>query len=231
MPTEWKVSDIDFVTWDMRQSEWPRAKRRALINSLFNGNPPYSDKEVEENGITINVNDLSGTREAHNARAQIAAAFMKPGAYFNCMTDIGTRHKRSGYGRTVTAKAAKVMTRSLPYFECNRSTGAMTILHGIAPCVNVDADRWYPRAIGIDDVLVPGNTELVMDNLPFFAVYRQLTGPQLIKLAKVPKPDPAWNQSVVDGCLKWIDEQTTRFAQNYWPDYWQPQSLNCSHYV
>jgi len=225
MPNEWRVSDVDFCVWDMRQSEWPRARKRAFINGLFNGAPPYSDKEVQDNGITINVNDLSGPREAHNARAQIASAFMKPGAYFTATTDAGTRHKRSDYGRTVTNRAAKIMKRKLQYFEMNRSVQAMTILHGIAPTVNVDKDRWFGRAVAIDDVLVPGDTELVMDDLPFFAVFRKLTGPQLIKLAKGPKPDPAWNQPMVNECLRWIDDQTTRFASNYWPDFWKPEAM------
>ena len=218
-----KPNDIDFITWDLRYAEWDRARRRAKINALFNGVPPYTDKEVQDNNIEVNVNDLSGPREAHNARAQFTQAFMKPGNYFVATTDTGTRHKRSGYGRTVTKHINKIMKRSLPYFEAHRSKWAMTVLHGISPCVFVDADLWCPRPVGIDDVLVPGNTELVMDNLPFFPVYRQLTGPQLIKLAKGPRPDPGWNQGMVDACLKWIDDQTLRIAGDYWPDWWQPE--------
>jgi hypothetical protein len=34
---------------------------------------------------------------------------------------------------------------------------------------------------GVEDVLVPGNTYLTMENLPFFAVYRPYTAMQLKK--------------------------------------------------
>lgn len=223
MPSDWKPADIDFVTWSMRDADFLRSKRRALIDALANGVPPYTEKEVSENGITVNVNDLSGTRSLHDARAQFNSAFMKPGAYFNCVTDTGVKHKRMGYGRTVTNLAAKTMKKSLSYFECHRSKWAMTVLHGIAPCVFQDADCVFPRPIGIDNVYVPGNTELVMDGLPFFPIYRQFTAPQLIRLAKGPVKDPAWNQPLVDACLKWIDEQTLRLGGNNWPDYWQPE--------
>lgn len=226
MPSEWLPNDIDFVTWDLRMSEFPRSRKRALINALFGGVPPYSEKEVQDNNITINVNDLSGPREAHNARAQFGSAFMKPGAYFTCTTDSGTRHKRSGYGRTVTGNLAKVMKRSLPYFETQRSKWAEIILHGISPSAFIDADRWCPEVMAIDDVLLTGNTKLIdvaKQSVPFFPIYRQLTAPELIRMAKGPKPDPAWNQSVVNACLKWIDDQTTRLAGDYWPDYWQPE--------
>lgn len=223
MPSDWKVQDIEFVTWSMRDADFPRSRRRALIDALANGVPPFTEKEVQENGISVNVNDLSAPRALHDARAQFNSAFMKPGAYFNCVTDAGAKHKRMGYGRTVTNLAAKTMKKSLSYFECHRSKWAMTVLHGIAPCVFQDADCVFPRPIGIDNVYVPGNTELVMDGLPFFPIYRQFTAPQLIRLAKGPVKDPAWNQELVDACLKWIDEQTLRLGGNYWPDYWQPE--------
>lgn len=219
----WKPEDIQFAVWSLREAEYFRSKKRALIASLFDGTPPYSQREVEENNIAVNVNDLSGTREAHNARAQFSAAFMKPGAFFSARTDAGEKHKREGYGRTATKHAAKIMKRSLPYFETLRSKFAMVVLHGISPCVFPDAARWNPRPIAIEDVLVPGDTELIMDDLPFFAVYRRLTGKQLIKMAKGPKPDPGWNQSLVNACLKWIDEQTIRLAGDSWGDYWKPE--------
>lgn len=210
----------------MRMADWDRAQRRTQINALFNGTPPYSKKEQEDSGITINVNDLSGPRAAHEARAQFNASFMKPGAYFNCRTDTGRKDKRQAYGRTVTTEAAKIMKRSIAYTETQRSKWAMTILHGISPCVFKDADCWRPRAIGIEDILVPSNTEL-MDiaegEMTFIPVYRTFNGTQLIKLAKGPRPDPAWNQKLVDGCIKWINEESLRLTGSNWQDFWSPE--------
>jgi len=222
-----KASDIDFITWSLREAEYPRAQRRVRINEIANGVPPFSEQQAKDMRLPVNFNDLSHLRECHNARAQFTQSFMKPGAFFNCRTDAGRKDKVDGYGRTATKEVAKVMKRSLSYFETHRSKWAATVLHGISPCAFRDSDRWNPRPIGIDDVLIPSNTELsdiAEGTLPLFAIYRSLKAPELIRMAKGPKPDPAWNQDLVNACLKWVDEQTMTLAgTNYYPDYLSPE--------
>src|SRR5256885_3727428 len=166
----------------MRQADYPRGKNRALINDLFNGLPPYSEEERQSSGHKINVNFLEGTRIAHDARAQFYSAFLKPGNYFTCRTDGGTIHKRAKYNSVITKEINRVLKDSLPYFECFRSKFALDVLHGIGPAAFRDTDRWCPQPIGIEDVLIPANTLLTMENVPFFAIYRSYTAPELIKL-------------------------------------------------
>lgn len=223
---EFTAETIDFITWAFKTGDYDRAKRRSLINQQFNGVAPYTDKEVQENNITVNVNTLSGVREAHNARAQFSAALTKPGVFFQCRTDAGAKHKRTGYGVTVTNLIGKTMKRSLPYFETKRSKIASNVLHGISPTVHEDSDCWAPRPLGVEDVYVPSNTllyDVATGRIPFFAIYRSFKSPDLIKLAKGPKPDPGWNQPLVDACLKWIDEQTLSMAGDQWTDYLSPE--------
>lgn len=221
------ASDIDFITWAMREADWPRAQRRTKINEAANGVPPFTEQQAKEMRLPVNYSDLSLLRECHNGRAQFTQSFMKPGAFFNCRTDAGRKDRRDGYGRTVSKEAAKVMKKSLPYFETHRSKWASTVLHGISPSAFRDADRWCPRPIGIGDVLIPGNTELMdiaEETLPEFAIYRSLKAPDLIRMAKGPKPDPAWNQPLVNDCLKWIDEETLKLAgNNFYPDLLSPE--------
>ena len=42
-------SKIQNIVYDMRNSDTPRSTNRARIDSLFNGNPPYTDAEVNKN--------------------------------------------------------------------------------------------------------------------------------------------------------------------------------------
>lgn len=220
---QFKAQEISMIVESMRDADFPRGKRRALINSQVDGYPPYSQKECDDNNIVVNVNSLEATREAHQARSQMTSQFQKSGDYFVCRTDAGPRHKRMGYGSTVTRRLSRKMKRSLEYYDTLRGKFSMLVLHGISPAVFRDADCWCPDDIGIDDVLVPGDTTLKMRNLPFFPIYRKFTGMELIQRAKGPKPDPAWNQPLVDSCLKWIDEQTLSLSSDNWPDYWQPE--------
>lgn len=213
------------MTWSLKQADLPRALDRAKINDLFNGRAPYSDREVKDNGIVCNVNYLESTRLAHDARSQLFGAFMKPGNYFSCKTDMGTRSRRQERGSIVTKEINKVMKRSLDYFECFRSKFASLVLHGIAPTGWDSSDFWCPQMIGIEDAMIPSRTYLTMKNTPFVALHRSYTAPQLIKLTRGPKVDTAWNMPLADKCLEWIDKETLALAGNNWPDVWSPEKL------
>jgi hypothetical protein len=223
---KYTASDIDLACQNFRDADWSRSKRRALINSICNGAPPFSEKQQQEQRLPVNFNDLTHTRELHNARAQMSSAIMKPGAFFIARTDAGAKHKRDGYGRIVTKDIAKIMKRSLPYFESLRSKVGSVVLHGISPSVHPNADGWRTRSLGVEDAYLPGNTEL-MDiaegTLPRFALYRSLKVPALIKLAKGPRPDPAWNQPLVDACIKWCDDEMMTLASSNWSEFWSPE--------
>jgi hypothetical protein len=216
-------SEVDSICYQMRMADFVRGANRARINGLFNGVPPYTDQEVETNKINVNVNYLEALRIGHDARAQFTQAYMKPGVFFNCKTDFGAIHKRDSRARNVTKEMNKVMKRSLPYFECNRSKFASNTLHGIAPAAFRDSQRWCPQMMGVEDVFIPCNTLLTMENLPLFAFFRTFTGPELKRLAKGPSPDSAWSQSMVNGLLKWIDETTPSLFSTNWPELWSPE--------
>lgn len=213
------------VAWQMRQSDYIRGKNRALVNRLFNGAPPYTAVEAEANNIEVNVNFLEGTTLGHDARAQFNQAFQKPGAFFSATTDSGPVHKRQERGRIASREVTRIMKRSLRYMECNRSIFAGLILHGIGPAVWRDRERWCPRAIGVEDLLVPANTDLTFDDVPFFVFLRSYTARELIRLAKGPKVDKGWNKKLVDQLLDWIDRETMALIGSNFPDIWSPEKV------
>lgn len=217
------ASEIDQVCYFMRLADYPRGKNRAMISELFNGNPPFSATEVEQNGIAVNANFLEGTRITHDARSQFYSAFLKPGNYFKATTDMGPIHKRSDRSAIVTREMNRIMKRSMDYFECFRSRFALDVLHGIGPAAWRNRECWCPDPLGIEDVLVPANTYLTMKNLPFFATYWSFTAPELIKLTRGPNVDPGWNMDLVNSCIEWIDKETTALMGNNWAEVWSPE--------
>lgn len=189
---------VENLVWQMRLGDYARSKNRARINDLMNGVPPYSDEDVRANNTVTNVNFLESTALAHNARRQFYNAFLKPGNYFTVKVDAKPKHKEQAWGSIITKAINKRMKRSLPYFENFRSTFASVVLHGIGPNLWNDQQSWCPSMCGIEDVLVPGNTFLTMDNLPFFAVYRPYTAMQLKKKISGPNVDKGWNIPLVN---------------------------------
>lgn len=217
------AQQVESIVWQLKMSDYLRSANRARINNLFNGFPPYTPEEVTANNININVNDLESTRLAHDARAQFYQGFLKPGAFFKCHLDNGPKHKRQMRSAIVTGELSKLMKRSLPYFETMRSKFALAVLHGISPCAFKNSYSWCPEPIAVDDVMVPANTLLVMNNLPFFAVWRSFTAPELVKLTQGIKVDPGWNKKMVKECLRYLDTQTQSLMSDNWPQVWSPE--------
>src|SRR6516225_2688755 len=106
---------VDQLCYELKLGDWTRGQNRARINQLFNGFPPYSESEVQESGITVNVNSLEGTTIAHDARSQFYGAFLKPGFFFRASTDMGPAHKRQSRSSELTRIVNRPMKRSLDY--------------------------------------------------------------------------------------------------------------------
>lgn len=216
----------DQLAYDARLADYPRGLNRARINALANGAPPYTEKEVQENGITVNVNFLESTALAHSARMQFLQGFVKPGKYFTAHTDYGPVHERQKRSEIVSREINRALKNSVKYYETIRGQFAELVLHGIAPSVWEDKYQLIPRVIGIDDALVPSGTLLGFENLPHVILYRSFTGMELSKLVYGPgKPDPGWNQPMLKALLEWVRKEAATVMNSNWPDVWSPEKL------
>ncbi len=191
----------------MKLADLPRQQNRALIDNLFNGAPPYSDSEQQQNRFTTNVNDLSANRIFHDSTRQFSNAFLKPGNFFIIRLNKGPQHKRDTWSRIVTTEINRRMKLSSFYRQTLRNVFAQLVLHGVGPAVWPDKYRWVPSMQMMCDVLIPSNTLLTMENLSYFAVYRRYTLANLVKLTMKPKRDPGWVMETVNGCLDWAKKQ------------------------
>lgn len=215
---------VESVVFQMVYAEWARATNRAAINQLFNGLPPYSQREATQNNLEVNVNDLTATNIAMTARGQLTNALVTPNPLVDITIDHGPVWKRREWEMKVAKEFNKIIKNSLPWQEEEESTFANLVLHGIAPALWHSQERWVPKAKMVEDVLVPGRTNRSLDNLQMFAVRERYTGMELRKMTSGPDVDPAWNMPMVEGLIKWVDAETRRLMGNYWPETWQPES-------
>src|SRR5262245_43575425 len=179
-----------------------RAENRARINALFNGNPPYTSKEADENGIQTNVNFLESTRIAGDARQTFSNALLKPGSYFSVQCDYGPVHLKASWSRIITKEINRILKRSLAYSEVLRSTIAQVVLHGVGPVYWQNKNRWLPTFLGVEDFLLPSRSLVSLENVTHFAVYREFTAQQLSELASGAPDDSGWNKSLVKDLVK-----------------------------
>jgi len=216
---------VQSICWELRESDFPRDANRARINQLMNGFPPYSEQEVQTNNIAININFLEGTRLAHDARMQLQQSMMKAGNYFTVSTDAGPVSKRTKWATAMTKIVNTPMKSSLEFYEHMRNKMASLVLHGIAPATWETENDWCPLPLGVEDLLIPGNTLLTFRNLPFFCVLKSITAPELIRLTRGAKRDPAWNMDLVEQSLAWIDRESMALRGSNYPEVWSPTKV------
>lgn len=195
------ATKIYAVIEQMRKAEILRALNRTRIDNLFNGFPPYSEAEVQENKIQTNVNFLEPAKIAHDARTQFNNAYLSTPRFFSVDLNYGKEHERSEWAKTITKHINTVMKDSKKYMEMSREKFAQVVLHGIGPVIWENKDKWCPNFAGIGDLLIPSKTLVGMGNLEHFALYQQFTLSELYQKTHGPKVDPGWNVQLVEGLI------------------------------
>lgn len=213
---------VEEVVWNMRQADLPRGENRAVLNRLYNGDPPFDEATAEENGVQINRNFLEGTNILHQARGQWNNAFLKPGDFFSVNLESGPAHKRREWSHIITRNLNRRLKRSAKYMSMLRSTGASVILHGIGPVNWPNRKSPVPTPIPVSSLLVPSETDIDFDNLGYFAIFREYTPAQLYDLTHGPKVDPGWDMEIVMKQLRRVAEdvrkQPNATAYQYMPE-------------
>lgn len=218
------ASSIEEVVWNMKYADLPRSANRARINSLFNGERPFTDAEQKENKITVNVNFLDATRIALDANRQYSQAFLKPANYFKVTVDRGPAHKRLEWGEIITKEINKRMKKSTVYTETLKNVFAQLVLHGVGPVTWGSKQKWCPTMHMMGDVLLPSRTLRSMENLPYFGIFRRYTASQLIEATSGKRRDAGWNMDVVNKAIKWAYKQRGKTTGNQ-DTTWSPEKI------
>lgn len=218
MAGKWaSAQSIEDITWQMRWADLQRSNNRALIDIFANGGAPYTERQVKENNIFVNYNSLELTKLLMDARGQYENAFFSPSQYFAVKVDRGAKHRRDEWSEIITACLRKAMKRghsALRYKENLRNVFAQVVMHGPGPMLWRDQQHWCPDMVAMGDLMLPSLTELTMENVDYFAVYRRYTAYQLWRQTHGPKVDPAWNIEVADKCIEWALKQYGQTFQN-----------------
>ena len=214
---------VEMLVQEMRLADWPRSLNRSKINDLFNGYPPYTSEEVTQNNINFNFSDLAATKIAQDARRQFRNGLLAPDPLFTIQIDYGPVYRKREWSGKATKHLNRIIRKSPPYMECQKSVFAMDVLHGIGPAVWKTEEMWRPRPKGVEDVFIPSGTLLDMENLPFIAFYNQSTGMEMKKFITGPEVDPGWNKTLVEKMITWVDEESSRLLGTTWPDVFSPE--------
>ena len=193
---------VGSVIENLKAGELKRAPNRALIDQLFNGFPPYSAEEEKADHIQVNVNFNEGAQLLLQAREQYENAFFSATNFFTVKLPDAPKTKRDYYAGTITTEINKLMKTSrqaFAYLHTQRSKFGSVVLHGVGPQMWEDKWKWLPFFVGIEDLLIPTDTELTLENLTHQAVRRRMTPGDLYRktFGAGKNADPGWNMTGV----------------------------------
>lgn len=210
---------------DLKTADTLRAPVRALIDGLFNGDPPYTEQEETENKIQVNVNWKEGSMLMLEARQQYENAFLTTGNYFTVTVPAAPASKATKINGIITTEINKALKRSRPYLHTLRETFGSVCMHGIGPQMWSDEYAPIPYFVPIEDLLVPTDTLVSLENLNHFAVRRRMTPGQLFRktLGRGKNVDAGWNLQAVKRILNSFKEMNQN--TNNWNWFEHPEEL------
>jgi hypothetical protein len=219
------VGQVEEIVWTMRLVDLPRGTNRAILDKLYNGDPPETREEAEENQNQVNRNFLDGPNKLIQARSQWNNAMMGQAQYYGVTLDSGPVFKRQEWSHSITTNISRQLKRCRPMMEQTRAEGAQVLLHGIAPSGFKDRRYPIPKNIPISSLLIPSDTEIDFENLEYYSVFRELTPSRLWDLTHGPTVDPGWNMDAVDAAWQYtrdlVMKDTNASALQYMPERWE----------
>jgi len=215
---------IETVVNQMWLTDQPRARNRARIDRLFNGEQPYTQAEATKNKVGTNVNFLEATNIAHGARGMFAKAFTDLDEYFTVVVEYGPVHKRQEWSAAIQKWINNYLNRSFEYAECQDQKFASVVLHGVGPAVWDREDSIIPTFVSMADFLFPSRTTRDMTNLEFFCIHREWTPAQLFSMADADQTgNVGWNKPMI---ARLINEKYKEQIEAASMDNWQwPEAL------
>jgi hypothetical protein len=223
------VPDVLNIVTTIENSMLPRSGDRALMNVQFDGGRPYTAQEEQEFQIQVNANFLEGYKIAQSGILQMNTALLDKERFatFRCLK--GDPNKRSQYTEDLTNNIHKALKegRSGNKFSKrldNRNTSLVG--HGVGPFWWSNSYEWMPKMVGLDDLLIPTDTPLEMDEeLGHFGINSWLSAWQLYKMTQAEKRDPGWDKAMGMNILKGMLRSNTTFTPNYFDKPEKMESL------
>lgn len=154
----------------MRTAENLRREDRAIVSGFFNGQPPISDKEADDLGLTTNVNHLFGYTEIRSLRDQLVSLHTKPACMIEIELDSAPAGKRMDWSMKAQQAASEVMKTFRPFKTEYVGASGDAALHGEAVFFYGTKTFPLPRQVPLSRMLIPDGASTDPGELTHFAI-------------------------------------------------------------
>lgn len=168
------------------QNDARRSQKRARVNGLVDGNPPYSAAKLRDAGRADAANFNSGNGRAYmeSGSGSFYDLFSEAPGFVGIQTGYGTMEERIQYGQVMREEADRILSEDDVFdYTIQQSQWEMT-LHGCGPLMFEDAHSVLPRSFHCGDLKVPEFTRSDTKYWDACAVMSNYYPPELYKFIK-----------------------------------------------
>lgn len=212
------VESIRKVVDNMQIIENERARDRALIDTLANGERPYSAQEVAEYQVQFNINWGDMNKTLRDANAQVNGALLFKPTLFTATSKGGQLDKRDEYSQKFTTKINDQLIldeQGSKFRYLIKSRNASVVLHGPGIMYWPNSYCPLPSFCPLENFLVPTDTLLDFSNCSYFNIKTELTPFELFERTHGEVVDKNWKMEQVDAILEGLEEIGTLNTENY----------------
>lgn len=217
------VSSIRKIVDTMQLAENIRAKDRALIDVLANGERPYTPDEVEKYQIKYNINWGELNKQLRDANRQVNGALLFKPVLFTATSRGGEVEKRDEYGQNFTTIINRRLKRKKTgkyHRNLLKARDASVCLHGVGLVYWPNDYQPLPKFVPLENLLIPTDTDLDFENLSYFDIKVEMTPWQLYSTTHGDKVDEHWNMDQVAKILDGLKGLQGVNPNNYnWVQY------------
>lgn len=134
-----------------------RAYKRARVNGLVDGNPPYKASKLREAGRAdaANVNWGKSFSYLESAVGAFYDLFAESPQYITIQTDYGTDEQKEIYSRIISEESDRILREDTAWDYNVQISQWDMVLHGCGPLMFEDASVVLPKAFLCGDLKVP----------------------------------------------------------------------------
>lgn len=139
------------------QADETRAKKRALVKGLVDGNPPYRDSLLSAEGRSAqcNVNWRIAESYLNNALGAFYDIFSEASTYFTVKTAHGSPDQMDEWSAIITEEFDRSLKKDAGFDYTLQISQHEMVLYGVGPLFFEDYFDWRPKSILCGSLKVP----------------------------------------------------------------------------
>lgn len=155
------AKEVQDLTKQVIRADDARARTRAKLKGLVDGNPPYSASELRRTGQSYrtNVNFREGESFLNMALSAFYDVFSEVPTYASVKVNHGTADDSERYSRIITEEFDKLLKKDDNFDYLMQLSQHEMVLYGTGPMIFEDTMDWRCKVVKSADLLVPDGTK------------------------------------------------------------------------